>query len=194
MGDGPCTMYCGPAGAGNYVKMVHNGIEYGDMQLIAEVYDVLQVAGGFDNAGLQRTFAEWNKGELQSYLVEITAAIFGKKDDGGDGPGGGGGGGGYVVDKILDQTGASPYYRRGPPNKRRWQRPLHARPRSERAATAAIAVGGAAGALTAPPAPCAGTLLPLRGAGMKGTGRWTVQEAAELSVPCSTITAALDMR
>jgi 6-phosphogluconate dehydrogenase len=78
--DGPCVTYCGPGGAGHYVKMVHNGIEYGDMQLIAEAYDLLKRVGGLSNAELADTFAEWNRGELQSYLIEITARIFTEKD------------------------------------------------------------------------------------------------------------------
>jgi 6-phosphogluconate dehydrogenase len=124
---GPCVTYIGPGGAGNYVKMVHNGIEYGDMQLIAEAYDVLKTIGGFTNAELADAFAEWNRGELESFLIEITAQIFATRDDQ---PGATG----DLVDKILDKTG------------------------------------------------------------MKGTGRWTVQEAAERSVPAPTIAAALDGR
>ncbi|GAB9464101.1 hypothetical protein Gpo141_00001542 [Globisporangium polare] len=124
--DGACTTYLGPIGSGNYVKMVHNGIEYGDMQLIAEAYDILKIAGGLTNAELAQVFDEWNKGDLESFLIEITAAIFAKKDDlEADG---------YLLDKILDQTG------------------------------------------------------------MKGTGRWTVQEAAERSIAAPTITASLDAR
>ena len=80
--DGPCVTYCGPGGAGHYVKMVHNGIEYGDMQLIAEAYDLLRSVGGLSNAELADTFDEWNRGELQSYLIEITARIFRAKDRG----------------------------------------------------------------------------------------------------------------
>lgn len=124
--DGPCVTYIGPRGAGNYVKMVHNGIEYGDMALIAEAYDVLKTIGGLSNDELAGVFDEWNKGELKSFLIEITAKIFTQKDDVD--------GSAYLVDKILDKTG------------------------------------------------------------MKGTGRWTVQEAAEQSVAASTITAALDTR
>jgi 6-phosphogluconate dehydrogenase len=120
---GPCVTYIGPGGSGNYVKMVHNGIEYGDMQLIAEAYDVLRLAGGLSNDRLAEVFADWNAGELESFLIEITARIFRKRD-----------GDGYLVDAILDRTG------------------------------------------------------------MKGTGRWTVQEAAEKSVPAATIAAALDGR
>ncbi|RLN47561.1 hypothetical protein BBJ29_008832 [Phytophthora kernoviae] len=124
--DGACTTYLGPIGSGNYVKMVHNGIEYGDMQLIAEAYDILKIAGGLTNDELAQVFDEWNKSELESFLIEITAQIFAKKDDlESDG---------YVVDKILDKTG------------------------------------------------------------MKGTGRWTVQEAAERSIAAPTITASLDSR
>ncbi|POM78347.1 6-phosphogluconate dehydrogenase (decarboxylating) [Phytophthora palmivora] len=106
--------------------MVHNGIEYGDMQLIAEAYDILKIAGGLTNEELANVFDEWNKSELESFLIEITAQIFAKKDDLEDD--------GYVVDKILDKTG------------------------------------------------------------MKGTGRWTVQEAAERSIAAPTITASLDAR
>ena len=72
----PCVDYMGPRGAGHYVKMVHNGIEYGDMQLIAEVYDILHRGAGLSNSELADLFAKWNTGELQSYLIEITAAIF----------------------------------------------------------------------------------------------------------------------
>jgi 6-phosphogluconate dehydrogenase len=124
--SGPCTFNIGEVGSGNYVKMVHNGIEYGDMQLICEAYDILKIAGGMSNAELADTFNEWNKGELESFLIEITGTIFGTKDDlGGDG---------YLVDQIMDKTG------------------------------------------------------------MKGTGRWTVQEAAERSVVGGVIAAALDAR
>ncbi|EFJ20653.1 hypothetical protein SELMODRAFT_168478 [Selaginella moellendorffii] len=123
--DGPCVTYVGPGGAGNFVKMVHNGIEYGDMQLISEAYDVLKSVGGLTNKELHETFAQWNKGELESFLIEITSHIFSVKDDKGDGE---------LVDKVLDKTG------------------------------------------------------------MKGTGKWTVQQAAELSVAAPTIEASLDSR
>ncbi|KAH7298853.1 hypothetical protein KP509_25G061600 [Ceratopteris richardii] len=123
--DGPCVTYIGEGGAGNFVKMVHNGIEYGDMQLISEAYDVLKSVGGLTNKELARTFSEWNKGELESFLIEITADIFRVKDDKGEGE---------LVDKILDKTG------------------------------------------------------------MKGTGKWTVQQAAELSVAAPTIACSLDSR
>mmetsp|Transcript_14228 Transcript_14228/g.40503 ORF Transcript_14228/g.40503 Transcript_14228/m.40503 type:complete len:488 (-) Transcript_14228:164-1627(-) len=126
VGDEACTGYLGPIGAGNYVKMVHNGIEYGDMQLISEVYDVMKNVIGMDNEEMAALFEEWNTGELESFLIEITGKILKKKDDqGGDG---------YVVDSVLDKTG------------------------------------------------------------MKGTGRWTVQEAAEQSVAAPTIAASLDSR
>jgi 6-phosphogluconate dehydrogenase len=76
----PCCIYIGPDGAGHYVKMVHNGIEYGDMQLICEAYQLLKDGLGLTPAELHETFAEWNKGELDSYLIEITADIFTKTD------------------------------------------------------------------------------------------------------------------
>jgi len=123
--DGPCVTYIGPGGAGNYVKMIHNGIEYGDMQLIAEAYDILKNMGGLTNPELAETFDSWNKGDLQSFLIEITAQIFKKKDEDKTT---------FVVDHILDKTG------------------------------------------------------------MKGTGKWTVQEAAEGSVPAPTIASSLDAR
>ena len=122
---GACCAYLGPIGSGNYVKMVHNGIEYGDMQLIAEVYDVLKNMLGMSNDKMADLFAEWNKSELESYLIEITEKVVRKKDDET---------GGYVVDYILDKTG------------------------------------------------------------MKGTGRWTIQEAAERGVACPTMAASLDTR
>lgn len=124
--DGACTGYVGPIGSGNYVKMVHNGIEYGDMQLIAEVYDIMKSVGGMTNLEMAEVFKEWNKTELDSYLIEITGIILGKEDKAT--------GKGQVIDYILDKTG------------------------------------------------------------MKGTGRWTVQEAAEQSVAAPTIAASYDAR
>jgi len=95
--DGPCVTYVGPGGAGHYVKMVHNGIEYGDMQLIAEAYDVLKNGLGLSNQQLQETFAEWNRtDELNSYLIEITADIFKYVDPET---------GHHLVDLILDSAG-----------------------------------------------------------------------------------------
>ncbi|CAB9512995.1 6-phosphogluconate dehydrogenase, decarboxylating (Fragment) [Seminavis robusta] len=124
--SGSCAGYLGPIGSGNYVKMVHNGIEYGDMQLIAEVYDILKNVGGMTNQEMADLFDEWNKGELESYLIEITSKILRKKDvETGEGE---------VVDYVLDKTG------------------------------------------------------------MKGTGKWTVQEGAEQGVAIPTIAAALDAR
>ena len=123
--DGPCVDYMGPGGAGHYVKMVHNGIEYGDMQLIAEAYDLLRNIGGIGPAELADVFAQWNRGELQSFLIEITSKILTKRDDLTGAP---------MVDVILDATG------------------------------------------------------------MKGTGKWTVQEAAELASPVPTIASSLDAR
>ncbi|CDP12110.1 unnamed protein product [Coffea canephora] len=124
--DGPCVTYIGEGGSGNFVKMIHNGIEYGDMQLISEAYDVLKNAGGLSNSELADIFADWNRGELESFLIEITADIFQVKDFES--------GHGELVDKILDKTG------------------------------------------------------------MKGTGKWTVQQAAELSIAAPTIAASLDSR
>jgi 6-phosphogluconate dehydrogenase (decarboxylating) len=72
---GACVTYVGPGGAGNFVKMIHNGIEYGDMQLISEAYDILKNIGGFSNDELAETFNEWNGQELQSFLIEITALV-----------------------------------------------------------------------------------------------------------------------
>lgn len=95
--DIPCCEWVGPRGAGHYVKMVHNGIEYGDMQLICEAYQLLHEVGGLSHEELYDVFAEWNRGELQSYLIEITRDIFSVKDELGDG---------YLVDKILDVAGA----------------------------------------------------------------------------------------
>lgn len=77
----PCVAYLGPKSAGNYVKMVHNGIEYGLMQLTSEVYDILKKAGNFSNQELHETYTKWNEGRLQSFLIEITSKIFIKKDD-----------------------------------------------------------------------------------------------------------------
>ncbi len=74
--SGPCVTYIGTGGAGNYVKMIHNGIEYGDMQLIAESYDLLKTIGGLTNEELHSVFAQYNKTELESFLIEITASTF----------------------------------------------------------------------------------------------------------------------
>ena len=91
----PCCDWVGENGAGHYVKMVHNGIEYGDMQLICEAYDLLQRGLGLTADELHTVFAEWNKGELDSYLIEISRDIFAKKDEDGK----------PIVDKILDTAG-----------------------------------------------------------------------------------------
>ncbi len=91
----PCCDWVGENGAGHYVKMVHNGIEYGDMQLICEAYDLLQRGLGLTADELHDVFAEWNKGELDSYLIEISRDIFAKKDEDGT----------PIVDKILDAAG-----------------------------------------------------------------------------------------
>jgi 6-phosphogluconate dehydrogenase len=123
--DGPCVAYMGPGSAGHYVKMVHNGIEYADMQLIAEAYDVLRRLGGLSNHDLAALFDEWNRGELESFLIDVTARILRRPDTET---------GGELIDRILD--------------------------------TAAT----------------------------KGTGGWTVQDAAALGAPIPTIAAALDAR
>ena len=77
----PCVAYLGPRGAGHYVKMVHNGIEYGDMQLIAEAYDILQRALGLSAGELAEIFGEWNEGELDSFLIDITVTILKRVDE-----------------------------------------------------------------------------------------------------------------
>jgi 6-phosphogluconate dehydrogenase len=123
--DGPCVTYIGPGGAGHYVKMVHNGIEYGDMELIAETYSILKNIGGLSNQELADTFNEWNQGDLSSFLIEITADIFKTKDPET---------GKELLDMVLDQ--------------------------------------GA----------------------MKGTGKWTVQDAAEIDVAIPTIATSVEMR
>jgi 6-phosphogluconate dehydrogenase len=94
--DIPCCDWVGEAGAGHYVKMVHNGIEYGDMQLICEAYSILKHALGLSNDELYRVFKKWNGGQLDSYLIEITRDIFTVADREGDGE---------LVDKILDTAG-----------------------------------------------------------------------------------------
>ena len=91
----PCCDWVGEEGAGHYVKMVHNGIEYGDMQLICEAYNILKNGLGLDEQELHDVFAEWNKGELDSYLIEISRDIFAKKDADGS----------PLVNKILDTAG-----------------------------------------------------------------------------------------
>jgi 6-phosphogluconate dehydrogenase len=121
----PCVAYLGPRGAGHYVKMVHNGIEYGDMQLIAEAYDILQRAGGLNAAELADVFGEWSKGELDSFLIDITAQIFRKVDAQTGKP---------LVDMVLDR------------------------------------------------------------AAQKGTGKWTSQDAMNVSAPIPTINAAVTER
>jgi len=90
----PCCDWVGDGGAGHFVKMVHNGIEYGDMQLICEAYHFMQSALVMDNASMSKTFGQWNKGDLDSYLIEITSEILGFQENGG-----------YVVDTILDRAG-----------------------------------------------------------------------------------------
>ena len=121
----PCVTYIGPGGAGHYVKMVHNGIEYGDMQLIAEAYDILKRALGLTAKELRDLFSEWNKGKLSSFLIESTARVFETIDPETGSP---------LVDMILDK------------------------------------------------------------AGQKGTGKWTVIDAAEIGAVDPTIASAVDAR
>jgi 6-phosphogluconate dehydrogenase len=92
----PCTTYIGTDGAGHYVKMVHNGIEYGDMELISEAYHLLKDVAGLSNKELADVFTEWNKGDLNSYLIEITSNIFKTKDDLSDAD---------IIDVIKDNAG-----------------------------------------------------------------------------------------
>jgi 6-phosphogluconate dehydrogenase len=122
---GPCVTYIGPGGAGHYVKMVHNGIEYGDMQLIAEAYDLLRSVGGLSNHELADVFAAWNEGELKSFLIEISARIFRTADPDGQGD---------LIDHVLDA------------------------------------------------------------AAQKGTGKWTVEDAAELGTPIPVIALSVEAR
>ncbi len=91
----PCVAYLGPKSAGNYVKMVHNGIEYGLMQLTSEIYDLLKGGGGYGNAELHELYAKWNAGRLQSFLVEISSRIFQFADPEGSGE---------LLDAILDKA------------------------------------------------------------------------------------------
>jgi 6-phosphogluconate dehydrogenase len=95
VGGEPCCDWVGEGGAGHYVKMVHNGIEYGDMQLICEAYQLLHEGLGLDHDALHQVFAAWNQGELDSYLIEITRDILGFKDEDGQ----------ALVSKILDTAG-----------------------------------------------------------------------------------------
>ena len=94
--DGPCVTYIGPGGAGHFVKMVHNGIEYGDMQLIAEAYDIMRNVLGLEAAEMADIFDEWNRGDLESFLIEITAKILRVNDPDTGKP---------LVDLILDKAG-----------------------------------------------------------------------------------------
>jgi 6-phosphogluconate dehydrogenase len=91
----PCVIHIGPGGAGHYVKMVHNGIEYGDMQLICEAYNIFKAAG-FTTEELAKTFTDWNNGTLESYLIQITGKIFEQKDPETGTP---------IVDVIVDKAG-----------------------------------------------------------------------------------------
>jgi 6-phosphogluconate dehydrogenase len=96
VGDDPCCTYIGPDGAGHYVKMVHNGIEYGDMELISEAYFIMKNVLGMSHDEMHRTFAEWNRGDLDSYLIQITADILARRDPDTGQP---------LVEVILDKAG-----------------------------------------------------------------------------------------
>jgi 6-phosphogluconate dehydrogenase len=91
----PCVTWLGPGSSGHYVKMVHNGIEYGMMQLISEAYHLMKKVVGMSNEEIHKTFLKWNEGDLQSYLIEITADIFAQKDEFSDS---------LIIDKILDSA------------------------------------------------------------------------------------------
>src|SRR5205814_1970197 len=95
--DGPCVTYIGSKGSGHFVKMTHNGIEYGDMQLIAEAYDLMKNVAGLNNAQIKEAFEEWNKGELQSFLIEITTKVVNFPDPAGTGK--------PLIDVIQDKVG-----------------------------------------------------------------------------------------
>ena len=94
-GDVPCCDWVGENGAGHYVKMTHNGIEYGDMQLISEAYHLMKNVAGLSNAEMHDVFTRWNEGKLDSYLIEITRDILGYQDNTGQ----------YTLDQILDTAG-----------------------------------------------------------------------------------------
>eukprot|EP01043_Picozoa_sp_COSAG02_P059121 COSAG02_NODE_7475_length_2995_cov_3.665401_1_plen_565_part_00 len=128
-----CVTHVGPDGAGHYSKMVHNGIEYADMQFIAECYDVMKNVCGFSNDQIADVYEEWNDSPLESFLIEATAAVMRKKDNQVD-SGGVSGGSEYLIDKILDQAGS------------------------------------------------------------KGTGKWTVQLAADSGIAVPSCSAALEAR
>ena len=95
--SGPCVTHVGPDGAGHFVKMVHNGIEYADMQFIAEAYQLLAELGGLEPPALAETFAQWNEGPLESFLIEITAEIFRQADPKQEGA--------FLIDQVLDKAG-----------------------------------------------------------------------------------------
>ena len=94
--SGACVTHVGPDGAGHFVKMVHNGIEYADMQFIAEAYHILSAIGGLTPDALSQVFTDWNRGPLESFLIEITAKLLSVRDDNGDG---------FLVDSVLDRAG-----------------------------------------------------------------------------------------
>ena len=172
VGGEPCVAHLGAGAAGHYVKMVHNGIEYALMQLLAEAYDVLKRGTGMGNAQLADTFGRWNRGPLQSFLVEITAAIFAQPDAG-------------AVDPNEVPGAQAPAEALG----------------AESPATDALGTGPAAGDTQADlahaesPAEIRYLLDVIADtAKQKGTGKWTSQDALDLGVPVPTIDAAVSAR
>ncbi len=169
----PCVAHLGEGAAGHYVKMVHNGIEYGLMQLIAEAYDLLKRGTGMSNPDLATTFTAWNEGQLQSFLIEITADIFDHPDD-------------AAVDLGAMPAAQSPHEALG----------------AESPATDAPGTGGVAGATAraalsdvTSPADVRYLLDAIADtAKQKGTGKWTSQDALDLGVPIPTIDAAVSAR
>ncbi len=169
----PCVAHLGAGAAGHYVKMVHNGIEYALMQLLAEAYDLLKRGAGMGNLDLAATFARWNEGPLQSFLVEITADIFDHPDT-------------TAVDPAAMPGNAAPHEALG----------------AESTMTDAPGTGPAEGAAAAAAMAQAETPAEVRylldaiadTAQQKGTGKWTSQDALDLGVPVPTIDAAVSAR
>ena len=177
--SGACVTYIGELGSGNYVKMVHNGIEYGDMQLIAEAYDILKTVGGLSNEELHETFSAWNAGELNSYLIEITAKIFARKeDDGCVGPP-------PPPPRTHTHTHTQTHARTR--TRAMGSKQCPTRPRSlSHAHTNAPTLARSSGKYTVD--------FIVDRTGAKGTGAMTVKEGAERGIAAGTIAAALDAR
>ncbi len=169
----PCVAHLGAGAAGHYVKMVHNGIEYGLMQLLAEAYDLLKRGAGMGNLDLASTFSKWNEGPLQSFLVEITADIFDQPDT-------------VAVDPAAMPGATDPHEALG----------------TESTSTTAPGTGGVAGDTARAGLRDAHSAADVRylldaiadTAQQKGTGKWTSQDALDLGVPTPTIDAAVSAR